>query len=73
MALANFDKNLGFGVGMAMRMREYASRADYAHICKYADENIIHIITIEYLPKNCQILGQKGVSLTLFSILSAQK
>ena len=35
-------------VGKAMRMREYAVHADYAHICKYADEdeNLIHIIHI---------------------------
>ena len=33
---------------MALRLREYAFHADYAHICKYADadENLIHIIHI---------------------------
>ena len=35
-------------LGMAMRMREYAVYADYAHIRKYvdADENLIHTIHI---------------------------
>ena len=54
---------------MAMRMREYAVHADYAHICKYADadENLIHIIHRQYLPK----MAIFWVSLALFSILSA--
>ena len=32
-----------FCVEMAMQMREYADHTDYAHICKYGDENLIHI------------------------------
>ena len=39
-----------FLIGMAMRMREYAVHADYAHIHKYVDgdaaENLIHINSI---------------------------
>ena len=31
-------------LGMPMRMREFAVHADHAHIRKYADENLIHII-----------------------------
>ena len=38
----------GLQLGMAMRMREYAVHADYAHIREYADvvENLIYIIHI---------------------------
>ena len=37
-----------YELGMAMQMQEYAVHADYAHICKYADEdeNLMHIIHI---------------------------
>ena len=56
-----------------MRMKEYAVHSDYAHFRKYADadgdENIIHK---QIFAKNCQLFGQKRVSLALFSILSAQ-
>ena len=31
---------------MDMRMREYAVHADYAHIRKYLDADLIHIILI---------------------------
>ena len=37
-----------------------------------ADENLIHIIHIWIFAKNGNFLGQKWVSLALFSILSAQ-
>ena len=59
---------------MAMRMREYAVHADYAHIREYADadENLIHIIHIMFFAKNGHFLGLKWVSLALFSIPSAQ-
>ena len=38
---------------MAIRMREYAVHADFAHIRKYADadENLIHIIHIQIFAK----------------------
>ena len=37
--------NVLFVLGMALRTREYAVHADYAHIRKYADadETLIHI------------------------------
>ena len=47
-----------------MRIAEYGD-AD-------VDENIIHIIHIWIFAKNGNFLGQKWVSLALFSILSAQ-
>ena len=34
---------LGSGLGMAMRLGEYAFLVSYAHMCEYADKNLIHI------------------------------
>ena len=38
----------------------------------YGGENLLHIICVKIFAKNYHILGQKWVSLPLFSILSAQ-
>ena len=55
---------------------EYANDADYAHMrnmrMRMRIENLIHIIHIWIFAKNGNFLGQKWVSLALFSILSAQ-
>ena len=56
-----------------MQMREYAVHADNGHFHEYAgaDENLIHISNISIFAKNGNFLGQKWISLALFSILSA--
>ena len=51
-------------LGLAMRMRNMRMRMRI--------ENLIHIIHIWIFAKNGNFLGQKWVSLALFSILSAQ-
>ena len=55
---------------------KYANDADYAHMrnmrMRMRIENLIHIIHIWIFAKNGNFLGQKWVSLALFSILSAQ-
>ena len=63
---------VGIRVGHA-----YAKYADYAHMRNMRNmrmriENLIHIIHILIFAKNGNFLGQKWVSLALFSILSAQ-
>ena len=53
-----------------MQMREYAVHAHF-HEYAGADENFIHIRNISIFAKNGNFLGQKWISLALFSILSA--
>ena len=44
---------------MVMQLREYAVDADYIHIRKYVDENLIHINIAKIFAKNYHILGRK--------------
>ena len=70
------DAMLGVGTRVGHAYAEYANDADYAHMrnmrMRMRIENLIHIIHIWIFAKNGNFLGQKWVSLALFSILSAQ-
>ena len=75
-------RQLTYSQGWGVELRagpayaEYANDADYAHMrnmrMRMRIENLIHIIHIWIFAKNGNFLGQKWVSLALFSILSAQ-
>ena len=45
-AEGHWSENKACLLRMAMRMREYAVHADYAHICIYAGENLSTLSTL---------------------------
>ena len=72
----NFQSEVCMYIRAGHAYAEYANDADYAHMrnmrMRMRIENLIHIIHIWIFAKNGNFLGQKWVSLALFSILSAQ-